>query len=274
MSIKLLRIVKRGILRVNSSRDASLSTFPNEYCQHHIETSGLQKLILTVGSATVSLLDPSRGDMIATLGETTGRSALNYMKGKMEDNAEGAEILRAQPRINSKTVDLDYLSNLPKGTVGNVYHEWLVKNKVTPDSRLPVQFVDDVELAYVMQRYREVHDLVHAILYMPTNMLGEVSVKWIEGLQTRLPMCIGGGLFGAMRLKPKQRQNYVTNYLPWAIKTGMTSEFLMNVYFEKRWEQPISDLHNELKIVPLVIKKAAKVERSGTKTKGAELESM
>uniref|UniRef100_A0A0A9X0U3 Ubiquinone biosynthesis protein COQ4 homolog, mitochondrial n=1 Tax=Lygus hesperus TaxID=30085 RepID=A0A0A9X0U3_LYGHE len=214
-----------------------------------------------------------RGDMIATLGETTGRSALNYVKGKMEDNAEGAEILRVQPRINSKTVDLDYLSTLPKGTVGKVYHEWLVKNKVTPDSRLPVQFVDDVELAYVMQRYREVHDLVHAILYMPTNMLGEVTVKWIEGLQTRLPMCLGGGLFGAMRLKPKQRQNYVTNYLPWAIKTGMTSELLMNVYFEKRWEQPISDLHDELKIVPLVVKNTTKAKRSETETKEAELKS-
>lgn len=44
--------------------------------------------------------------------------------------------------------------------------------KVTPDSRLTVQFVDDLELAYVMQRYREVHDLIHAILGMPTNMLG------------------------------------------------------------------------------------------------------
>lgn len=43
---------------------------------------------------------------------------------------------------------------------------------MTPDSRSQVQFVDDVELAYVVQRYREVHDLVHAVLGMPTNMLG------------------------------------------------------------------------------------------------------
>jgi len=43
---------------------------------------------------------------------------------------------------------------------------------VTPDSRSQVQFVDDVELAYVVQRYREVHDLFHTLLGMPTNMLG------------------------------------------------------------------------------------------------------
>lgn len=38
---------------------------------------------------------------------------------------------------------------------------------------MPAKFVDDEELAYVIQRYREVHDLMHTLLGMPTNMLGE-----------------------------------------------------------------------------------------------------
>lgn len=45
--------------------------------------------------------------------------------------------------------------------------------KVSPDTRMPPKFVDDEELAYVIQRYREVHDLMHTLLGMPTNMLGE-----------------------------------------------------------------------------------------------------
>lgn len=49
---------------------------------------------------------------------------------------------------------------------------------VTPDSRAAVQFVDDVELAYVMQRYREMHDLIHTVLQMRTNMLGEGIISW------------------------------------------------------------------------------------------------
>lgn len=68
---------------------------------------------------------------------------------------------------------------------------------------MAVRFVDDVELAYVMQRYREVHDLFHTLLDMPTNMLGEVTVKWVEAIQTRLPMCATGALFGSVRLAPK-----------------------------------------------------------------------
>lgn len=43
-----------------------------------------------------------------------------------------------------------------------------------------------------MTRYRENHDLVHALLDMPTTMLGEVAIKWVEATNTGLPMCYGG----------------------------------------------------------------------------------
>ncbi len=74
---------------------------------------------------------------------------------------------------------------------------------MSPDSRAPVQFVDDVNLAYVMLRYRQVHDLLHSLLGMPTSMLGEVVVKWFEAIQTGLPMCISAAMLGPLRLKPK-----------------------------------------------------------------------
>ena len=47
--------------------------------------------------------------------------------------------------------------------------------------------------------FRETHDLTHAVLGMPTNMLGEVLVKWVEAVQTRLPMCVGGAILGPIR---------------------------------------------------------------------------
>jgi len=75
-----------------------------------------------------------------------------------------------------------------------------VLQQASPDERLPVHFVDDVELAYVMRRYREIHDLVHVMLGQPTNMLGEVTVKAFEGIQTGLFMCASGGTLGIVRL--------------------------------------------------------------------------
>lgn len=72
----------------------------------------------------------------------------------------------------------------------------------SPDSRLPVQFVDDPDLQYMMLRYRQTHDLFHTVLGMKPTMLGEVAVKWVEALQTGLPMCALGAVFGPLRLGP------------------------------------------------------------------------
>lgn len=52
------------------------------------------------------------------------------------------------------------------------------------------KFVDDEELAYVIQRYREVHDLMHTLLGMPTNMLGEQQWAWGDALPN-LPIVLG-----------------------------------------------------------------------------------
>ena len=51
------------------------------------------------------------------------------------------------------------------------------RQNVTPDSREPVRFVDNADQAYVMQRYRESHDLVHTLLGMPTNLLGNYYIS-------------------------------------------------------------------------------------------------
>ena len=99
-----------------------------------------------------------------------------------------------------------------------------------------------------MRRYRETHDLVHAILGQPTNMLGEVTVKWVEAIQTDMPMCWSGALFGAVRLAPKQRRDYVNHNLPWALRCGHQAKLLMGIYFEKRFEQDVEGLRLELDI--------------------------
>lgn len=75
----------------------------------------------------------------------------------------------------------------------------------------------------------------------------------MEGIQTKLPMCIGGAVFGPLRLKPKNRETYKKYYLPWAIRTGMEAKFLLNVYYEQRWEQPLVDILEELNVTPLKI---------------------
>ncbi|KAK3088177.1 hypothetical protein FSP39_015709 [Pinctada imbricata] len=206
----------------------------------------------------MALLDPSRDDMIATLGETTGYRALKWMKEKMEQDEVGRQILQEQPLINTQTLDVDKLGELPEGTFGKQYWKFLSKNGFSPDARLPVHFVDDPDLYYVMLRYRQVHDLFHSVLGMPPHMLGEVAVKWVEALQTGLPMCALGAFFGPLRLGPRHSQKYVSTYLPWAIRNGRNARFLMAVYWEKHWEDDLHQLRKNLNIEPLPDEEASK----------------
>ncbi|XP_059615031.1 ubiquinone biosynthesis protein COQ4 homolog, mitochondrial isoform X2 [Phlebotomus argentipes] len=231
----------------------STGRFEDDFHMRKIPVTETQRKILSIGSSVAALLDPRRHDMIACLGETTGEVALRRIHKEMKSCEEGLQILDDMPRINSRTVDLESLGKLPADTFGHHYWKFLSDNKVTPDSRMEVRFLEDAKLAYVMTRYRECHDLIHTVLGMPTNMLGEVAVKWVEALNTDLPMCWGGAVFGAARLRPKQRKMYVQHYLPWAISVGKAAKPLMSVYWEKRWEQRIDELRDELQIKMLEI---------------------
>lgn len=220
--------------------------------ESHIPTSNLQKILLFTGSSIAALVDPWRHDMVAVSGETGGIWAIENLLNKMNNSEEGKEILQDQPIINTQTIPFDELLSKPRNTFGFHYSNFMKQNQISPDTRDPVKFIDDPELAYVIRRYRETHDLVHSLLNMKTNMLGEVTVKWVEAIQTNLPMTWGAAILGATRLAPRQRRNYVSRNLPWALKCGYESKLLMNVYFEKRWDQDLNDLRRELNI-PKVI---------------------
>lgn len=214
---------------------------------HHIPTSAVQKLVLAGGSALAALADPWRADMVAVNGEVTGEAGLRRVLERMEAVAEGRAVLAARPRVSSTI--LPALAALPPTTLGHTYTAFLARHAITPDSRAPVQFVDDPTLAYVMTRYRETHDLTHCVLGLPTTMVGEVMVKWVEALQLGLPMCVGGAVFGPVRYRARQRAQHRA-LLPWALHTGRTAGLLIAVHYEARWEQNFDDFRREFNITP------------------------
>ncbi|KAH9276919.1 hypothetical protein BASA83_000431 [Batrachochytrium salamandrivorans] len=113
------------------------------------------KLLLGARAAVTALYDPTRADMVAALGETTGELVLSRIRDKMLLDPTGRRILRERPLISSQSLDLERLRNLPANTFGRSYIAFLDKHNVTPDSRDEVKYIEDEELAYVMLRYRQ-----------------------------------------------------------------------------------------------------------------------
>lgn len=70
--------------------------------------------------------------MIACLGETTGLPALQVLHRTMAASEEGSQILATKPRINSRTIDLNALDNLPENTFGYHYKQFLRVNVIIP----------------------------------------------------------------------------------------------------------------------------------------------
>ena len=186
--------------------------------------------------------------MIAACGEATAQPFFIYrLRDVMLRHATGRRILRDRPRITSKTLSMEKLRGLPRDTVGWTYAAWLDREGVSPDTRDQVQFIDDEECAYVMQRYRECHDFGHAVTGLPIFVEGEIGLKAFEFANNGLPMT-GMALAAIARVKPEERRRLFRTYLPWAFANGWKSEDLINVYWEEELETPVEELRARLGI--------------------------
>lgn len=218
----------------------------------HQRLSLLDKVGLAVKSAFTALADPSRQDMVAALGETTGTLALKNMHRRMLLDRGGRNILKNKPTISKETIEFDKLRALPFGTFGREYLRFLEDNNVTPDSRVKVKYVDDPDLAYVMQRYRETHDFFHTLTGLSISVEAELVLKYFEFAQFGLPMNALGAVFGPLALPNPSRQRFISEGLIiWALRSGANANFLLNVEFEKCFDMPLDKLRKALKVDPV-----------------------
>ncbi|EYC12855.1 hypothetical protein Y032_0045g1124 [Ancylostoma ceylanicum] len=218
----------------------------------HIPLSLGSRILLGAGSAAMAISDPRRGDMVAAMGEATAfEPVLERIRQRMASDVLGARLLKEQPRVTNASVNREYLESLPDNTLGKEYAKFLRGLHTSPDARPPVKFVQNSEHLYVMQRYRETHDFNHVLLQMPTHMLGEVTVKYFEGIQFGLPMCVTAGIFGAARLRKNHRRRFLTQHLPWIVEQATKARFFLAIDWENHWEETIASLQEQFGITPL-----------------------
>lgn len=205
---------------------------------------------MAVHSATTAVSDPTRADAVAALGEVTGHVALCGICNRMMLDPTGQRILRDRPVVDSKTIDLDTLLQSDEKTFGCVYAKFMEDHGFDPDDRSKVQFISDPELAYIMLRYRQCHDFWHALCGLPPTVLGELALKWVELLQTGLPVAALSATVGSVRLSSRERHILNNIYMPWAARVGKRSSFLMNTYYEEEFGTDIHVLRERLGIEP------------------------
>ena len=219
------------------------------------ELSIFQRVGIAVHSATSALADPTKADAVAALGEVTGNVALKGVYDRMMNDPTGQRILKEKPVVDASSIDFDSLrrgSGSSQGTMtfGQAYASFMAHHGFDPEERFGVKYIEDPELAYVMLRYRQIHDFSHVLCNLPPTVMGKLALKWVELLQTNLPVAALSVTFGPLQLNSKERHLYDTVYKPWALRTGMNANFLMNVYFEEEFDQDLDMLRKRLGIEP------------------------
>ncbi|KDN41065.1 Coq4-domain-containing protein [Tilletiaria anomala UBC 951] len=232
-------------LSTTTSLGAGTSQERQPLYEGHIHLSPVQRAFMAVGSALASFHKPARADMIAVLSEVSGQAFLPKLRDQMLQSDEGRRLLIQRPAINSETVDMNYLRSLKEGTFGKAYVDWLDWCAVSPDTREPVRYIDDTELRYVMQRYRESHDFYHLLCRMPVSQMGETVVKYFEAAHFGLPVAYLSSIAGPTRLSI-QELSLLPRLVSWATNLGRTARPLIGVYWEEKWELPFDQVRKDL----------------------------
>ncbi len=210
----------------------------------------LGRAALAVTSAGIALRNPRRADMVGVLSEAVAGPALSRLTSRVRASDAGV-LLAARAPARFPEDGLNVLRDLPSNSLGARYVDFMDDHGFEPDERTKVrpELVPDEDEAWVLQRYRDVHDLWHVLADVPTSLLGELALKWFEAVHT-------GGLAGPalgaavapLRLKPDERYCLLRELVPWALSAGTSCVDLMGIRYEDHLHRDIDELREDWRI--------------------------
>lgn len=224
----------RALIRKASSCDDIIENFKPL-------SSESERIFTMISSSVKALIYPHDGQHLATFGETSSYYALKNIKQRMEADPTGLKILKEKPRIRSPYVDFDKLRALPKDTFGKTYIDHMDDLNLDPNQRPLVKHIADLDLAYIFQRYKEIHDFIHLILLKDISENSEIEVKFYEFQQLGLSSTALSALIGPLRLSWSENNRLIRGGAQKMIEKANTSKFCMNVYYEKHFDKNIDE---------------------------------
>jgi ubiquinone biosynthesis protein COQ4 len=219
-----------------------------------MSASALVKDTYRVGLAVVRVLgDSTKTHEIHRVEEITGRPRYRALLEELAGAPEGRRLLAERPELSSERVDYDHLRRLPATTLGGAYARHLDDNGITADYQAAAtRHVDDPDMAYLMRRFRQTHDVWHALLGIGITGHEEVLIHWFSYGQLRLPVSAMIMLFGSIKhLVLERRWAALRRSTLEAYRAGRDAAPLLPVIWEDLWEQPLARVRESYGIRPL-----------------------
>jgi ubiquinone biosynthesis protein COQ4 len=202
-----------------------------------------------VGRAVVRVLaDSTRTHEIHRVEEITGKPAFQRVLADPAGTPGIAELLVDKPELSSEAVDFEALRRMPPSTLGGAYVRHLDGNGITADYQAArTRHVEDPDLAYLMRRFRQTHDVWHALLGLGIHGHEEVVIHAFSYGQLGLPVSAMIVLFGSIKhMVLEKRWATLRHGLNEAYQLGRTSAPLLGVRWESLWSEPVDDVREML----------------------------
>jgi ubiquinone biosynthesis protein COQ4 len=204
---------------------------------------------------------------VLTIEELTCRGHFVRMRRELEqtlaENAEARALLADKPRLHTDEVDYDGLRELPADSLGRIYVGHLDRNGLDPNLLATpaggfsgygyVGRYADSDAAYLHERYRQTHDVWHALLGLGTNGYEEILVHAFTWGQLRMPFSALVLIFGIPKhLILERRWGHLTRTLRAAWNAGFAARPLLLFYWERHWSVSAAAIRRDLRIQQLV----------------------
>jgi ubiquinone biosynthesis protein COQ4 len=219
-----------------------------------MQATALLKDGYRVGQAIVRVLgDSTKTHEIHRVEEITGRPRYRALLAELQGTPEGRRLLTERPELSSEHVDYDALRRLPASTFGGAYVRHLDGNGITADYQAAAtRHVDDPDIAYLMRRFRQTHDVWHALLGLTIAGHEEVIIHAFSYGQLRLPVSAMIMVLGGMKhIVLERRWGALRHSMLEAYHVGREAAPLMPVYWEDWWNEPLSDVRDHYNVRPL-----------------------
>ncbi len=167
---------------------------------------------------------------------------------------EGRALLRERPELTTQTVDVEWLRTLPASTLGGAFARHLERHGLDLDifdAPTPV-LAGEPDLAWIVRRNRQIHDVIHTLLDLGVEGHEEVLVHAFTLGNVGFPQSFFILLFGGLKHLVLEARLADLRQRVWqAVAMGRAAGPIWAQYFEHHWEDPLEATRQRLGVAPL-----------------------
>jgi ubiquinone biosynthesis protein COQ4 len=168
-----------------------------------------------------------------------------------------ADALRDKPRTGK--IDLGELRKLPEGSLGRVFAEHMIENKLDPGALPSLGASDDLE--YLRAHLYETHDIWHVVTGFGTDVPGELGLQafYLAQFPGGLPVALlAAGFVNTVMYEFDQRDARMRAIVRgWLL--GKRAKPFFGVRWAEWWSLPLSEVRAKLGVAIPDIESAMRV---------------